>query len=141
MGAVNTVYVSPNEIIADVSQIVVDEALHDFTYGYWLSQIEQGLSEIAFDSFFDKKHFTALIPSNLKVPLPDDFYVAEQVFLFNGNECTVNSIGHDTSSAMVIRTSAHRWVATTRARYQNLRCMDRPQVICASSTSWVVRYT
>ena len=83
---------SPDLVIADVTPIVDDEGMNRFSHGWYLSQIQQALEDLAFDTRFDKKEWTGEIPSSRILRLPDDFWREDAIFLFDGDECNVNNV-------------------------------------------------
>lgn len=82
-------YVSPDEIMADVTSFIDDEGMKQLSEGFHLSSIQKALSELAFDTYFDQRLFTAPVPDCLKVDLPDGLFNIEHVYLYNGSDCNV----------------------------------------------------
>jgi|JI10StandDraft_1071094.scaffolds.fasta_scaffold328623_2 hypothetical protein len=79
-------YVSPNEILADVTSFIDDEQVKQLSEGFHLSSIQKAMSELAFDTLFDERVFTAPV-GNLIIPLPDGLFNIDRVYLYNGTEC------------------------------------------------------
>lgn len=84
----HTGYVSADEIMADVYGLVGDPGGDRFSDGFMLSQIQQALTELAYDTYFDER--TAIIPINrcTTLDLPVGMFNIDKVFVFNGNECS-----------------------------------------------------
>ena len=81
-------YISPDEIIADATSICDDEAFKKFSYGSYLSQIQQALTELAQDTLYDDRVWSGPIPSTLVVDITGVGVVnIEKVFLYNGDKC------------------------------------------------------
>lgn len=81
--------ISPDEILADVLKFAGDESFKDNSKGYYLSQIQQALQELAFDTFFDKRTEFFDVPENLVLDMPKGTFNLRQVYLFNGEECNI----------------------------------------------------
>lgn len=81
--------ISPEEILSDVLKQVSDESFKDNSRGYYMSLIQQGLSELAFDTFFDERTETCAIPENLNIEMPKGAFNIRQLYLFNGTECDI----------------------------------------------------
>ncbi len=84
-------YISPDEIIADATSLVDDEGFKKFSYGSYLSEVQQALGELAFDTHFDDKVWYSTIPPDLQVQLPEGVVSIERMFVYNG-ECSPTSI-------------------------------------------------
>lgn len=80
-------FVSPDEIIADVTTMVDDEGFKEFSEGSYMSEMQQALSELAFDTMFDERVDTIPVPGSLIAKAPDGMISLEAVYLFNGNKC------------------------------------------------------
>ena len=80
-------YVTPDEVISDVALLVADEEMKVFSKGYHLSQIQQALTELAFDTLFDEQEYIAPVPRSLILDLPNGLINLESVYLFDGNNC------------------------------------------------------
>lgn len=81
-------FVSVNEILADVLKIVGDSDFKRNSPGWYKSQIRQCLQELAFDTFFDDQHQSFDMPENLRLELPKGSFNLQQVYAYNGDECT-----------------------------------------------------
>lgn len=85
-------YIQIGEIITAASQELRDSG---FTHGigmpFYLSAAQRGLSELNYATGFFKKIFNTEIPENLIVELPDDLTGADQMYIYNGTECSVTS--------------------------------------------------
>lgn len=84
-------YVTANEIIADVTTMVDDEGFKKFSLGFYMSYVQQALSDLAFDSYFDERVWTTPITS-LCLDMPSGMFSIDDVFVFNGDECDANNV-------------------------------------------------
>lgn len=84
--------VSPDEIISDVSMMVDDEPMKAFSYGFYLSQVQQALSELAFDTLFDERTIVTPMPANGILPMPPGIVNLDGIYLFNGNNCGASGV-------------------------------------------------
>ncbi|PHS03991.1 MAG: hypothetical protein COA88_14665 [Kordia sp.] len=84
-------FVTSNEILADVLKVVGDVELRFNSKGYYVSQIQQALEELSFDTFFDERNESFDISSNLRVELPKGAFNIKQVYLFRGDDCNFGS--------------------------------------------------
>lgn len=80
-------FVSVNEILADVLKLVKDSSFRTNTKGWYTSQIQQALSELAYDTFFQKRVELLPIPSNLRIEMPKGAFNLKEIFLTNGTKC------------------------------------------------------
>ncbi len=82
-------YVSVNEILADVLVSVDDEAFKDHSKGFYVSQVQQALQELSFDTYFDERTEDFDVPSNLRLEMPKGAFNIKQIYLFNGTKCNI----------------------------------------------------
>lgn len=88
----NSGYISPDEIIAEATELVMDTAMRRFSYGNYLSQVQRALAELAFDTYFDDRAAEFEIPDTLVIDVNSIGMVSlERIFVFNG-ECTPDNI-------------------------------------------------
>lgn len=87
-------YISPNEIISDVIAICDDMEFKAFEYAFYLSQVQQALSELAYDTLFDQRTWTGAIPPSLVLDLPDGLFNLEQVYVFSGTDCSIGNLSN-----------------------------------------------
>lgn len=80
-------YVSAEEIIADVTSIIDDQHMRELSKGFHLSQIQQALAELAFDTYFDDKVWTTPVTDNLIIDAPKGLVSIDGMFVFPGTEC------------------------------------------------------
>lgn len=86
-------YISVNEILSDVLKLVDDEAYIINSKGYYVSQIQQALEGLAFDTFFDEREQDFEFPVHtLAMPIPDNAFNIQQIFLFNGDKCSPSNV-------------------------------------------------
>jgi len=83
--------VSVNEILADVLKLVGDEGFEYNSRGYYVSQIQQALQELAFDTFFDERVEYLDVPECLRLPMPKGAFNIRQMYLFNGDKCNFSN--------------------------------------------------
>lgn len=84
-------FVSPDEILADVLKLVKDSDHKLNSEGWYLSQIQQALEELSFDTFFQKINYSVKIPDNLRIDLPKGAFNLRELYLFNGSTCDIGS--------------------------------------------------
>lgn len=84
-------YVTANEILADVLKFVDDEKYRVNSPGFYISQIQQALQELSFDTFFDERTKSFDMPENRILPMPEGAFNLRQVYLFNGTVCDINT--------------------------------------------------
>lgn len=79
-------FVTPNEILADVLPLVGDVNFITSSKGFYISQIQQALEELAFETFFDNRQETFDIPDNLRIELPKGAFNIENIYLVETSE-------------------------------------------------------
>lgn len=84
-------FVTVNEILADVLSVVDDENFNLRSRGYYTSQIQQALEELAIESFFDHRTVTVKIPEDLRIEIPKGTFNLKNMYLFNGDECNIET--------------------------------------------------
>lgn len=88
---------SPAEVRASVMANVGDAG--QMSDGYYNGLIVRALKELALDTFFDHRTYTADIPASLMVNMPKDFAGLKKVFAFSGTVCEpsamINAHYHD----------------------------------------------
>jgi len=82
-------FVSVNEILADVLKTVDDSSFRDNSRGYYVSQIQQALEELSFDTYFHEQLETFEVPENLRLEMPKGAFNIRQIYLFNGTICNI----------------------------------------------------
>jgi len=83
--------ISPGEILSDVLKQIDDESFKDSSKGYYMSLIQQALSELAFDTFFDERTETFPVPENLNLEMPKGSFNIRQLYLYSGTECNIEN--------------------------------------------------
>ena len=81
--------ITVNEILSDVLPIVKDYDFRMSSRGYYISQIQQALQELSFDTFFDRRYQDFDIPANLRVELPEGAFNVRELYVYSGTECRV----------------------------------------------------
>lgn len=82
-------YVTVNEILADVLKVVKDSDFRLNSPGWYTSQIQQALEELAFETYFDERTIAVDIPANKRVEMPQGAFNIKDLYLFNGDECVI----------------------------------------------------
>lgn len=82
-------FVTPNEILADVTKAVADESYLHASKGWYTSQIQQALEELSFDTLFDEKVVDIKISQDLNVQMPEGTFNIIEMYLFNGDLCNI----------------------------------------------------
>lgn len=80
-------YCSPEQVIADAVSLYDDEGFKEFSPGWCMGKVQSGLSELAFDTYFDDKVAVLPITDNLIVNIPEGLWSIDRMYAFNGNEC------------------------------------------------------
>lgn len=83
-------FISPNEILADVTKAVGDEDYRFSSKGWYISQMQQALEELSFDTLFDEKVVELDINKNLNVEMPEGTFNIIEMYLFNGDLCNIS---------------------------------------------------
>jgi len=83
--------VSPDEILADVLKLANDEGFKDNSKGFYYSQIQQALQELAFETFFDLRTEFFDVPENLNLAMPLGVFNVREIYLYNGTECNFDT--------------------------------------------------
>jgi hypothetical protein len=91
MNSSNLNFVTSNEILADVLKLVQDEGFKMNSKGWYNSQMQQGLSEMAFDTYFDERSETVDIPDNCRVQMPSGAFNIKNLYLVNGDDCSIEN--------------------------------------------------
>jgi hypothetical protein len=85
-------FITPNEILADVLKSVKDEEYLHNSPGWYISQMQQALEELSFDTLFDEKTMDFKVPEDLNLEIPKGTFNLIQIYLFNGeNLCSINN--------------------------------------------------
>lgn len=82
-------FCTPDHILADVLKAVDDERFEINTKGWYISQIQQALEEMAFQSFFDEQEASFTIPENRNILIPSGLFNINQIYGFNGDTCDI----------------------------------------------------
>lgn len=83
-------FVSTNEILADALKLIGDVDTKINSKGWYVSQIQQALEELSFDTFFHDVEKDFDLPENLRLDMPKGAFNIQQIYLYNGNVCHVN---------------------------------------------------
>lgn len=82
--------VSPLDILSDALVLCGDEDYRNgWSKGYYISTIQRGLQELAFDTFFDEgDEWVQMDADCLQMPLPCNMFNPREIYLHNGTpEC------------------------------------------------------
>jgi len=84
-----TAFTSVDEILHDVLKACDQEELKDgFEEGWFISQIQQSMEEIEFDSFYNiVTRDLPLDKANLRLDVPKNAFNLREIYLFNGDCC------------------------------------------------------
>jgi len=81
-------FISANHIIASVAKTVDDEKFRKgFSKGWYISQIQDALQELAFDTFYQEVTIDKDIPSNLRLEIPKNVFNIREVYVYDGDGC------------------------------------------------------
>lgn len=81
---------SPNIILSDVLLELQDESMRKFNKGWYMSQIQQCLEELGFDSFFHTSTQDFDFPSNMKLEYPTGCFNLREIYVLSVTDCTIN---------------------------------------------------
>lgn len=87
-------YIAPDIILADVIKLVDDEGYLWNTKGWYISQIQQCLSDLAFETYFDVRDTVVrgeVWKDSLRFPMPQGAFNIRQIYAFNGEECNIQN--------------------------------------------------
>jgi hypothetical protein len=83
-------FVSVNEILSDVLELVADRGMEHLSKGFYVSQIQQALEGLSFDSFFDTRRDSFPFPTqDLRLEMPLGAFNIKEIYLFNGAQCDI----------------------------------------------------
>jgi len=81
-------FVSHNHIIASVAKTVDDEKFRKgFSKGWYVSQIQDALQELAFETFYQEITLDYDIPKNLRLELPKNIFNLREIYIYDGDGC------------------------------------------------------
>lgn len=81
-------FVTHNHIIASVAKTVDDEKFRKgFSKGWYTSQIQDALQELAFDTFYQEITLDYEIPKNLRLKLPPNIFNVREIYVYDGDGC------------------------------------------------------
>ena len=83
--------ISPDQILADVLLEVDDEDTKTFNHGWYISQIQQALEELSFDTFFNEIYLDFTFPTDLRLKIPKGAFNVKKIFIYTGEDCDVAS--------------------------------------------------
>lgn len=86
-------FVQPKVLISDIAKLCGDPEFRDFSAGFYMGQIQSCLNELAFDTFFQEGNMDVDIPTDsLCIPMPENIFNIREMFVFNGDECTISNV-------------------------------------------------
>ena len=77
--------------MADVLSFVDDVNFRTRSEGWYESQAQQALEELSYDTKFLTKYKPVPIPENLKIAIPKGMFNPQNLYVFNGDECTIHN--------------------------------------------------
>ena len=80
-------YVSANDVISDILPVVDDPGQKKFPHEWYIQQIQNALTELAYDTYFDERKESILIEGCSSLQLPSGLVNLKAVYLFNGDKC------------------------------------------------------
>lgn len=80
-----------DEVILSIAQMTGDDGFKWRSQGFYLGQLKDGLRKLAHDTRFDVKTIQEEVPSDLRWELPSDFHNVRQLWLYKGQNCTVEN--------------------------------------------------
>jgi hypothetical protein len=84
-------FVTIDEILADVLKSVDDSGFKVHSRGYYISQAQQAIEELAFDTFFSEHNMAFDMPENLRLEMPKNAFNLKQLYAFSGDDCTIEN--------------------------------------------------
>lgn len=114
--------VSVNLVLADILSFVDDESTrsHGFNRGYYISGIQKGVEELAYDTFFDVVTKDILLleenKKNLAVEMPPNAFNIREMYLFN---CTCKDSDTDEDSPHGCCSPANSVIVHWKRLYNN----------------------
>jgi len=129
-------FVTVNQILADVLKVVKDSSFKLNSRGWYISQIQQALEELSFDTFFDERNMAFDVPEDLRLDMPKGAFNLRDIFLFNGDVCTIsNSVNVWSKSGMINGKSGNGFVARDTGVEKNDPFYRRDDVLRANNQS------
>lgn len=87
-------FISINEVLADVTVAMDDQAERLLSHGFYVAQVRNALDEIGFSTVFLEDHADREIPVNHIISVPSNVYRIKNLHIFNGTpdniEATAN---------------------------------------------------
>lgn len=84
-------YVSPNEVLADVLVTVNDEEMKMLRPGWYNRQIHEGLKKLNYQAPYVELFTDLDMPTNLILDVPAGAFGINDIFLFTGEDCVLES--------------------------------------------------
>lgn len=84
-------YCTPDQVIADAVSMYDDEGFKELSPGWCMGKVQEALAELAFDTYFNDMVAVLPVTENLILNLPEGLFVIDNVYAFNGNECTTSN--------------------------------------------------
>lgn len=85
-------FTTPERIIAEVAMNVNDEQMRTgFSMGWYMSQVQKALTELAFETKYFKVVHDQELPSDLlQIEIPKNVFDVREIYLYNGTLCNPN---------------------------------------------------
>lgn len=84
-------YITIDEILSDVLKSVNDSSFKKNSRGWYMSQAQQAIEELSFDTYFQIENSSFDIPENLRLEMPKGSFNIREMYLFNGDECNIGT--------------------------------------------------
>lgn len=82
-------YIEPKEVIFMAKAMAGDKEGKLVPPGFYLRLVEDALRDLSIDSLFFEGHKDIVIPQNLTMPLPEDCFNVREVYVFDGDTCSI----------------------------------------------------
>lgn len=83
--------VSIGDILADVLKMVGDSDCRVNSRGWYVSQIQQALEELSFDTFFVTRNEIFDMPDDMRIPTPKGAFNIKNIYVFDGDKCSFDN--------------------------------------------------
>lgn len=116
------------EVLARVTSVCGDEETTERSEGWYIGAVRDALKELAIDTKFDERVFTAAIPASLTVLLPRDQVDIINVYLYDGVVC-------NTATAPNVYTHIN-FVRHNQGEFSENKGYNTPDPIIENSMPW-----
>jgi hypothetical protein len=82
-------FVSVDHLLAEITSTVNDtEFKNGFAKGWYISRIQDALQELSIDTFWLKVKHDFEIPTNCRIPMPENVFNIREIYLYTGSLCS-----------------------------------------------------